>query len=327
MKLFILIFVTSLLPIRIFASLEINRIVVAQDGSGNYKTIQDAINSVPDNQSIRTTIFVKNGTYHEKVFISSSKTNISLIGESADGTVITNSDYNKKIVRNDTIGTWTSYTVAVDGEGFIGKDISFENASGTVGQAVAVRVMADMVVFINCRFLGNQDTLFAHGIGRLYFKNCYIEGTTDFIFGSAVVLFENCRIHSKANSFITAASTPMGNSYGFVFKNCILTAVSGVNKVYLGRPWRMYAKTVFINCTMGSHICSQGWNNWDSPEKEKTVFYAEYQSIGPGGNTDSRVSWSKILSDNEVSEYTISKIFARQSVPIPVTKAWLPITE
>ena len=304
-----------------------HQIIVAQDGSGNFTTVQDAINSVSDNQSTRTTIFVKNGIYHEKVYVSSSKTNLLLIGESAEGTIITNSDYSSKIVGKDTIGTWTSYTFSVDGEGLIAKNISFENASGRVGQAVAVRVMADKVIFINCRFLGNQDTLYAHGIGRIYFKNCYIEGTTDFIFGSAIALFENCEIHSKANSYITAASTPEGNKYGYVFINCRLTADSTVNNVYLGRPWRPFAKTVFIDCYLGSHIAPEGWNNWRSAEKEKTAYYAEYKSKGSGANADARVKWSKQLTDEEVSDYTMSNIFARTSVPIPVLGTWNPANE
>lgn len=303
-----------------------NKIVVAVDGSGNFKSIQEAINSVPDNQSARTTIFVKNGVYHEKVMVSSSKLNISLIGESAERTIITNSDYNPKIVGRDTITTWSSYTFAVDAEGFVGKNITFENASGRVGQAVAVRVMSDRVIFKNCRFLGNQDTLFAHGIGRMYFKNCYIEGTTDFIFGSAVALFEGCLIHSKINSYITAASTPMGNAYGYVFKNCTLTADTAAKKVFLGRPWRAYAKTVYLNCSMGAHIAPIGWDNWHSTEKEKTAYYAEYKCSGVGANTDARAKWSKQLSDGEAAEYSIEKIFARTSVPIPVVGlgAWIP---
>ena len=221
---------------------------------------------------------------------------------------------------------WSSYTFAVDAEGFIGENITFENGSGRVGQAVAVRVMSDRVVFKNCRFLGNQDTLFAHGVGRMYFKDCYIEGTTDYIFGSAVALFENCHLHSKINSYVTAASTPMGNKYGYVFKNCTLTADTSAHKVFLGRPWRPYAKTVYINCNMGDFIRPEGWNNWGSTEKEKTAYYAEYKSTGAGATPEARTKWSKQLSDEEAAEYSIEKIFARTSVPIPVVGlgAWIP---
>jgi pectinesterase len=292
-------------------------IIVAKDGSGKFKTVQEAINCVADNQSVRTVIYVKNGTYKEKVILPSSKLNVSLIGESAEQTVITFDDYNPKVKGKDTITTWNSFTFSAEAEGFIAENITFENTAGRVGQAVALRITADKVIFRNCRFLGNQDTLFAHGIGRMYFGNCYIEGTTDFIFGSAIALFENCQIHSKHNSYVTAASTPNGNSFGYIFLNCTLTADTGVHKVYLGRPWRAYAKTVFIHCNLGPHICPEGWHNWQSP-REKTAYYAEYKNTGPGANVSGRVAWSKQLTDEEAALYTVDQIFARNSVSIPV---------
>jgi pectinesterase len=291
---------------------------------GKYKTIQAAINAAPDNKSVPIVIFIKSGTYSEKVIIPSSKINIVLIGEDLKNTIITHGDYNPKVVGRDTMNTWTSYTLAVDAEGVIIQNLTIENSSGPVGQAVAVRVVSDRVIFKNCRLLGNQDTLFAHGIGRMLFEKCFIEGTTDFIFGSAVALFDNCVIHCKANSFITAASTPNGNPYGFVFKNCTITADSGINKVYLGRPWRAYAKTVFLNCSMGVFIRPEGWHNWNSTEKEKTVFYAEYKNYGPGASIDKRALWSKQLMDNDTVDYMPCKIFSRNSVPIPVLGAWCP---
>jgi pectinesterase len=307
-----------------FASATEYDIVVAQDGNGNFKTVQGAINSVPDNLSTRTTIFVKKGIYKEKVILPSSKINVSLIGEDATQTIITFDDYKPKVKGKDTINTFASFTFSVEAEGFIAENITFENSAGRVGQAVALRVMSDKVIFRNCRILGNQDTLLAHGIGRMYFSNCYIEGTTDFIFGSAIALFEYCHIHSKRDSYITAASTPMGNMYGYIFKNCTLTADTGLRKVYLGRPWRAYAKTIFINCTLGSHICSEGWDNWRNPDNEKTAFYAEYQSKGPGANPAGRVPWSKQLTDSEVEVYTPERIFAKNAVPIPVVGTWNP---
>lgn len=299
-------------------------IVVAADGTGTFKTVQQAINAVPDNQIERTVIFIKKGIYKEKVSVSSTKINLTLIGEDLEKTVITFDDYNPRVYGKDTITTWSSCSFAVDAEGFVAENITFENSAGRVGQAVAVRVVADKVIFRNCRFLGNQDTLFAHGIGRVYFTNCYIEGTTDFIFGSAIALFENCKIHSKVNSYITAASTPQGNQYGYVFKNCVLTADTAATKVFLGRPWRAFAKTVFINCVLGKHIRPEGWDNWRSTEKEKTVYYAEYKNSGPGADISSRVVWSKQLTDAEALLYTPELIFARSSVPIPVVGPWVP---
>jgi pectinesterase len=301
-------------------------IIVAKDGSGNFKTVQEAINSIRDNQSSRTTIFVKKGIYKEKVILPSSKINVSLIGENVDKTIITFDDYNPKVKGKDTITTWNSFTFSAEAEGFIAENITFENTAGRVGQAVALHVNSDKVIFRNCHFMGNQDTLFADGIYRIYFTGCYIEGTTDFIFGSAIALFENCHIHSKYNSYITAAATPKGNPYGYVFKNCTLTADTGVHKVYLGRPWRDHAKTVFINCSLGAHILAVGWDNWSNPNREKTAYYAEYNSKGPGANPTGRVAWSKQLTSEEVELYTIEKIFARNSVPIPVVVGtWNPI--
>jgi pectinesterase len=299
-------------------------IVVSPGGKGKFKTIQSAINAVPDCKTIRTVIFVKKGIYKEKVVVPSSKTNLTIIGEDAANTIITFNDYSSKVNGSDTVTTWSSCTFSVEAEGFVAENITFENSAGRVGQAVAVKIISDKVIFKGCRFLGNQDTLFAHGIGRIWFTNCYIEGTTDFIFGSAVALFEYCNIHSKVNSYITAASTPMGNTYGYVLKNCTLTADSGVRKVFLGRPWRAYAKTVYINCFMGAHILPQGWDNWRSADKEKTAYYAEYNSTGPGANPSARVPWAKQLSDSDMINYTTEKIFTRSSVPIPVIGSWDP---
>lgn len=318
----LLISISTILPAQ--NSIRKYNIIVAADGTGTFKTVQQAINAVPDNQSERTVIFIKEGVYKEKVSVSSTKINLTIIGEDPEKTIITFDDYNPRVYGKDTITTWSSCSFAVDAEGFIAENITFENSAGRVGQAVAVRIMSDKVIFRNCRFIGNQDTLFAHGVGRIYFANCYIEGTTDFIFGSAVVLFENCRIHSKVNSYITAASTPQGNQYGYVFKKCVLTADSSATKVFLGRPWRAYAKTVFIECVLGNHIRPEGWDNWKSTEKEKTTYYAEYKNTGPGANTVSRVPWSKQLTDVEALTYTPELIFARSSVPIPVVGAWIP---
>jgi pectinesterase len=199
----------------------------------------------------------------------------------------------------------------VEADDFYASNLTIQNTSGEVGQAVALSVFSDRVVIGNCNILGNQDTLYASGEGnRQYFKDCYIKGTTDFIFGSATALFENCTIHSKKNSYITAASTPEGIEYGFVFKNCKLTADENVTEVYLGRPWRIYAKTVFINCEMGNHIKPEGWHNWSKPEAEKTSFYGEYNCTGAGFKSQSRVSWSHQLSKSQAKDYTVENILA-----------------
>ncbi len=297
-------------------------LTVAQDGSGNYKTIQEAVNAVRDLGQWRVTIHIKKGIYHEKLVIPSWKTKISLIGESAENTIITNSDYSGKAVPvgkdafgNAKMSTYTSYTVLVQGNDFVAENLTIENAAGRVGQAVALHVEGDRCIIRKCRLLGNQDTLYAAtGNSRQLYEDCYIEGTTDFLFGEATVVFNRCTIKSLLNSYITAAATPQGQAFGFVLLNCKLIADSAATKVFLGRPWRPYAKTVFINTEMGSHIVPQGWNPWKGdamfPDKEKTTYYAEYKNTGPGAKTGERVSWSKQLTPAEAKQYTVKNILA-----------------
>ncbi|WP_317171760.1 pectinesterase family protein [Flavobacterium kayseriense] len=285
-----------------------NNIIVAQDGTGDFYKIQDAVNAAKSFPDERITIFVKNGIYKEKVKIHSWNPKITLVGESRDKTIITFDDYFNKIGlgRNSTFYT---YTVLVEGNDFYAKDLTIINSSGEVGQAVALNVNADRVMFLNCSLIGNQDTLYTSGEGtKNYFKDCYIEGTTDFIFGDATVLFENCIINSKKNSYITAASTPQNSSFGYVFKNCKLIANEGIDEVYLGRPWRIYAKTVFINCELGKHIKEVGWHNWSKSDAEKTAFYAEYNCTGEGFKPKERVSWSHQLTRAQSKKYTLNLI-------------------
>ncbi|PKD16428.1 pectin esterase [Salegentibacter salinarum] len=286
-------------------------IVVAADGSGDYTKLQEAFMSVPDFRSNATRIFLKPGTYKEKLILPESKTNVHLIAENAEETIVTYDDYaSKKNKFGEEMGTTGSTSFFVFSDGFQAKNITFENSAGPVGQAVAVRVDGDKVVFENCRFLGYQDTLYPHGRdSRQYYKNCYIEGTTDFIFGWSTAVFEDCEIYSKdGGHYITAASTEENTEYGFVFINCKLTGDASKEGVYLGRPWRDYAQTVFINTEMGDHIKKEGWHNWSKPEAEKTAFYAEYNSKGTGGNSNERVSWSKQLSEEEVERYSVENI-------------------
>lgn len=286
--------------------------VVAQDDSGDFKTVQEAIMAVPDFRKNTTTIYIKNGTYKEKLILPASKTAVKFVGEDAQKTILTNDDFaSKKNVFGEEMGTTGSTSFYVFGDDFTAENITFENSAGPVGQAVAVRIDGDRVMFENCRFLGFQDTLYPHGRdSRQYYKNCYIEGTTDFIFGWSTAVFEDCEIFSKEGGhYITAASTEESTEYGFVFLNCRLTGNAPENSYYLGRPWRPYAQTVFINCQMGPHIKPEGWHNWDKPEAEKTSFYAEYGSSGPGADTAARVSWSHQLSQEQLGQYSLDKIF------------------
>ena len=294
---------------------------VAQDGSGDFKTIQEAINKVRDHAEFRVLITVKPGIYNEKVVIPSFKRNIALKGLDKDKTVISYNDYSGKPFRGiDVTGdtkfsTYTSYTLFIQGNDCSVENLTIENTAGKVGQAVALNTEGDRVVVKNCSILGNQDTLYlAKGGTRNYFENCYINGTTDFIFGAATAYFYNCTIESLTNSYVTAASTTQQDGYGFVFVDCKLIAKDEtVNKVFLGRPWRPYAKTVFINTEMGSHILPEGWNAWKGdknfPDKEKTVFYGEYGCKGAGAkDLSARASWSHQLKKSELKKYDLVKV-------------------
>ncbi|RYY14449.1 MAG: pectin esterase [Cytophagaceae bacterium] len=294
------------------------RLTVAPDGSGDYRTIQEAVLAVRDFMQVTATIFIKNGTYHEKLLVPLQKTHITLLGESQEGTIITFGDYSGDAAQHST---YTSATVRVEGNDFAAENLTFENSAGRVGQAVALHVAGDRATFRHCRLLGNQDTLFlAVENSRQYYQNCYIEGTTDFIFGSSTAVFEQCVIHSKTDSYITAASTWPRQAFGLVFFNCRLTAKPEATKVYLGRPWRPHARTVFLNTEMGTHIRPQGWQNWGNPANEQTAFYAEHHSTGPGAAAAGRVPWSHQLTAKEAKQYTLKNIFAGSTGWVPAQK-------
>lgn len=307
----------------------LKQIKVAQDGTGDFKTIQEAVNAVRDLGEARVKIFIKRGSYTEKLVIPSWKTNISLIGEDKENTIITNSDFSGKVYPQgkdafgkDKFSTYTSYTVLVQGNGTEIENLTIANASGPVGQAVALHVEGDHFSINNSKLLGFQDTLYAATAqSRQFYKDCYIEGTTDFIFGEATAVFQNCTIKSLSNSYVTAAATRSGEKFGFVFFGCRLIAAEKVKKVFLGRPWRPYAKTVFINCELGDHIVPEGWNPWKGdamfPDKEKTAYYAEFGSRGPGAASAARVSWSHRLSTKEAKVYTVKNVLSGRDNWIP----------
>lgn len=283
--------------------------VVDQNGTGDFMTVQEAVNAVPVNRKTRTSIFIRKGIYKERVVIPETQTNIRFIGESQTETVLTFDNFaNRKTVLGENMGTSGSASIYIYANGFEAENMTFENSAGNVGQAVAVFVAADQIVFRHCRFLGNQDTLYTWGKeSRQYYEDCYIEGTVDFIFGSSTCVFERCEIRAKrSGGYLTAASTPQEIAFGYVFLNCKLTADEGVKDVFLGRPWRPYAKTVFIACDMGAHIKPEGWHNWNKPEAEKTAFYGEYKTKGM--DTSLRAAWSHQLSKKEAATYTIQTI-------------------
>ncbi|MEE1944657.1 pectinesterase family protein [Pedobacter sp. KR3-3] len=284
--------------------------VVAQDGSGQFKTVQEALNAVPDFRKVTTTIFIKNGVYKEKLNLSHSKQFVKLIGEDVARTILTFDDWaQRKNAFGEEKGTSGSSSFYIYGPNFTAENITFQNSAGPVGQAVALFVAGDKAKFTNCRMLGFQDTLYTYGYGsRQYYYKCYIEGTVDFIFGASTAVFDDCEIFCKKAGYITASSSPDTVKYGYVFMNCRIVGDAPENSYFLGRPWRPYAKAVFLNCNLGKMIKAEGWDNWGKESNQQTAYYAEYKSTGPGANPTGRVKWSHQLDEKQVQEYTLAKI-------------------
>jgi pectinesterase len=294
------------------STLSAQTFVVAADGTGNFKTIQEAINAVPqttrfDNPAI---IHIKPGIYKELIYVQHEKRFVHLVGEDPEKTVLSyNLNANMVGVDGKPIGTFRTPSTFIDADDFTVENLTFENSAGPVGQALAIRVEGDRVVFRNCRFLGWQDTILLNR-GRQYFENCYIAGHVDFIFGAATAWFENCHIHILRDGYITAASTPPQQPFGFIFSHCKITSESSTAKTYLGRPWRPYASTIFLNTEMSEVVRPEGWNNWNQPEREKTSRYAEFGSSGPGAKPNERVKWARPLTETEAKSITIDRVLA-----------------
>lgn len=285
--------------------------VVAKDGSGQFTTVQEAIDAVPSFRKQVTSIFIKKGIYKEKIILSQPKQHIKLIGEDVQHTIITFDDYAQRKNRfGEEIGTSGSASFYCLGDHFSAEHITFENSAGPVGQAVAMWIAADKATFVNCRFLGFQDTLYTYGKGaRQLYINCYIAGTVDYIFGSSTAWFENCELHCKGNGYITAASTPEDVKYGYIFNNCKVTGAADVGSFYLGRPWRPYAKVLFMHSSLPAFIRGEGWHNWGKESNEQTAYFAEYENTGEGALSQSRVKWAHQLRLNEVKSISLSAVF------------------
>jgi pectinesterase len=284
-------------------------LVVAADGSGQFKTVQEAVMSVPSGSRTNpVVIHLKPGIYKELIYVQREKHFFSLIGENPATTVITYDLY-AGLTNFDgkPIGTFHTPSTTIDADDFTAENITFENSAGAVGQALAIRVDGDRAVFHNCRFLGWQDTILLNR-GRQYFKNCTIAGHVDFIFGAATAWFEKCRIQCLGDGCITAASTAVDQPFGFVFSNCKITGDQPEARTYLGRPWRIYASTMFLNTEMSDVVRPEGWNDWKKPETHQTARYAEFNSAGSGGSPKQRVAWSKQLTKAEATAITPGKV-------------------
>ena len=295
-------------------------IVVARDGTGEFRTVAEAIEVCRAFMDYHKVIYIKKGTYKEKLVIPQWLQNIELCGEDRDQTVITYDDH-ANILYAPTgkgMGTFRTYTLKVEANNITLKNLTIENNAARLGQAVALHTEGDRLVFIGCRFLGHQDTIYTGMAGtRLFFKDCYIEGTTDFIFGPSTAWFEGCTIHCKANSYITAASTPKEQAYGYIFSHCTITAADGIDQVYLGRPWRDYGYTLFMNCRLPRQIRPEGWHHWQK-EREQTARYLEYQNSGEGADISKRVSWSRQLNKKEAQQISLQNVFHS-------TNDWTPV--
>lgn len=310
---------------------------VSRDGTCEFRTVAEAVEVCRAFMDYHKVIFVKKGTYKEKIEIPTWLTNIEICGEDRDETIITWDDHaNVKVSdpglgatvtqMGKSMGTFRTFTMKVCGSNFTLKNITIENNSARLGQAVSLHVEGDKCLFVNCRFLGHQDTIYTgRGGARMYFGNCYIEGTTDFIFGPSTVWFEGCDIVNKFDSYVTAASTPKDQPYGYIFNNCRVRCLTGeaakasnrggkeITRCFLGRPWRPYAYTLFMNCELGGHIVPEGWNNWGNKANEQTARYYEYNNRGAGAAIKERAAWSRQLTKKEAQKITPAEVFGDTS--------------
>ncbi|HEY1786862.1 MAG TPA: pectinesterase family protein, partial [Verrucomicrobiae bacterium] len=292
-------------------------ITVAADGSGQFVSVQEAIMSVPSGTAANPVIIhIRPGTYHELVYVQREKSYFRLIGEDAAKTIITFNLYASMTnVDGKPLGTFKTPTATIDADNFTAENLTFENSAGPVGQALALRVDGDRAAFRNCRFLGWQDTILLNR-GRQYFDDCYIQGHVDFIFGAATAWFEKCHIHCLRDGYVTAASTPQDQPYGFVFYRCKIDGEDNV-KAFLGRPWRLYASVTYLDCDLSEVIRPEGWNDWKKPEAHTTARYSESNSKGSGASPQTRADWTKQLTQAEAKKITVDKVLggADQWVP------------
>lgn len=309
-------------------------ITVAKDNSGDFNSIQQAVDSIP--AGTPETIYIKKGIYKERVEVR--KNNISFVGESTDDTIITESYYARMIMPDGSKrGTFRSYTFFVYANNFTASNLTFENAAGfgdEFGQAIAVYAEGDNITFRNCKILGHQDTLFTgplpmkekqpggftgptiDGIRRVVhqlYEDCYIAGEIDFIFGSATAYFKNCTLfalnrNQEINAFYTAPSTYEGQAFGYVFESCTFTGNCPPKSVALSRPWRIHAKTVLLNCSYSDQIIDEGFTDWNKPESHETVYYAEYNGHGEGFKPEKRAAYVHQLNESEAALYTLENV-------------------
>lgn len=300
--------------------------VVDCNGSGDFTTVQACFDALPSKPDAWRTVLIRPGTYREKVTLDVYKDKVRIVGE--DDVLIVWNDYSGKVVDGYEMTTYDSYTMSLQADDVLLRGVTVCNDAGRVGQAVALETRGDRILIDRCRLVGDQDTFFTKGyVSRVYVTDTLIEGTTDFIFGPSIVVFDRCRIHCKADSFITAASTTERNRYGYVFFDCRVTAAADVTKVYLGRPWKSTARTVWIRCELPAAIRPEGWRDWHDAARRGSVFYAEWGCTGAGADRSKRVVWAHALTEEELSDYTLGRIFARKTGSEQFRDDWNGLTE
>jgi len=270
--------------------------------NAQFRTVQAAV----DAATPHSVIHIQPGVYKERVVVPYAKPFLTFRGDDPATTIITNNSHAGLPGLKGPINTFATQTVFIQANDFTAENLTFENSAGNQGQAVALTIMGDRGVFRNCRFLGYQDTLLAQA-GRQYFEGCYIEGAVDFIFGGSAAWFDHCTIHVTAKGYITAANTTRDQRYGYVFDHAKITGEPDV-KTLLGRPWRPWSATVFLNTEISDAVLPAGWNNWNDPAREKTVRYAEYGSTGPGAGSFARVPWARQLTAADAAEFTMENV-------------------
>ena len=302
--------------------------VVDCNGKGDFETIQACFDALPAKSAEWRTVQIRPGVYREKLTLDVYKDKVAIVGtgETPDAVRIVWNDHSGKVVDGYEMTTYDCWTFSVQADDVYLQNLTVENDAGRVGQGVALETRGDRIWIDRCRIEGNQDTFFPKNyVARVLVTDSYIEGTTDFIFGPSIVVFDNCHIHAKSNSFITAASTTERNKYGFVFRDCRVTADPEVTRLFLGRPWKSTARTVWMRCELPAVIAAEGWNNWRDPNREKTSYYAEWQCTGSGADRSGRVAWSHAMTDEEAAGYTNDRIFAKKTGSEQFHDDWTPL--
>lgn len=327
MKLLTLFTFCSLFAVRAFAEEPVY--TVDCNGGGDFRTVQECLDALPSKPDGWRTVRILPGTYREKVTLDVYKNCVRIVGVGgAEEVRIVWNDFSGRVVDGYEMSTYDTWTLSLQADDVILEGLTVENDAGRVGQAVALETRGDRIHINRCRLVGEQDTFFTKGyVSRIWVTDSWIEGTTDFIFGPSIVLFDRCRIHGKADSFLTAASTTERNLYGYVFRDCRVTADTSVGRLYLGRPWKSTARTVWIRCELPAAICPEGWRDWHDSARKGDVYYAEYRCTGPGADRRGRVAWSCELTDEEAAFYTPERIFAKKTGSEQFRRDWNPLLE